>query len=102
MYILTTELKPGHMKEKKLHSVVEEDCCFADLEKTIQADGIQIREVLSLAIWFKCCWEMNQGVEGSEQAPEQLSAFYSLSKVYWKTEKSHICGKWNYFVFMLI
>lgn len=45
---------------------------------------------------------MNQGVEGSEKAPEQLTAFYFQSKVYQKTEKSHICGKWSYFVFMLI
>lgn len=32
-------------------------------------------EVLSLAVGFKCCWEANQGVEGSENAPEQLKAF---------------------------
>lgn len=44
---------------------------------------------------------MNQGVEGSEQAPEQLTAFYFPSKVYRNTEKSYIweSGKWIYFVF---
>lgn len=38
------------------------------------ADGIQSGEVLSLAAAFKCCWEVDQGVEGSETAPEQLKA----------------------------
>lgn len=40
---------------------------------------------------------MNQGVEGSERAPGQLKAFYFPSRVYRKTEKSHMCGKQNYF-----
>lgn len=46
----------------------------------MQADEIQIREVLSLAVWFSCCWEMTQGVEGSEKAPEQLTVFYFPAK----------------------
>lgn len=100
MCILTTELRSGHM--------VEESCCLADLERCgggeiTQTDGIQSREVLSLAIWFKCCWEMNQGVEGSEKAPEQLSAFCFSIRVYPKKQKSHICGKAEFtFVFMSV
>jgi len=42
---------------------------------------------------------MEQGVEGSKRAPEQLTALYFPSKVYTKTEKPHICGKQNDFVY---
>lgn len=47
-----------------------------DLNKaSSQCDGKQTREVLSLATRSKRCWEMDEGVEGSEQTAEQLTRF---------------------------
>lgn len=50
-------------------------------------------EVLSLAVGFKCCWEANQGVEGSENAPEQLKAFcFSVGAQPGNRESPHMAG----------
>lgn len=50
-------------------------------------------EVLSLAVGFKCCWEANQGVEGSENAPEQLKAFcFSVRAQARNRDSPHMAG----------
>lgn len=57
-------------------------------------------EVLSLAVGFKCCWEANQGVEGSENAPEQLKAFcFSVRAQARNRDSPHMAGvggKWSH------